>query len=67
MITKKGQKVIEWVLVALLVGIIMWFGKIRMHQLNNNKFLTLGYSIIVILLIAFWWVNQKVVPTEEKD
>ncbi|HHT48128.1 MAG TPA: hypothetical protein GXZ98_02375 [Firmicutes bacterium] len=67
MITKKRQKAIEWVLVALIVGVIMFFGKIRMHQLNINRFLVLGYAIILFLLIVFWVVNQKAASTEEKE
>jgi amino acid permease len=67
MITKKRQKAIEWVLVALIVGVIMFFGKIRMHQLNINRFLVLSYAIILFLLIVFWVVNQKAASTEEKE
>ena len=67
MITKKRQKAIEWVLVALIVGVIMFFGKIRMHQLNINRFLVLGYAIILFLLIVFWVVNQKAASTGEKE
>lgn len=67
MITKKRQKAIEWVLVALIVGVIMFFGKLRMHQLNINRFLVLGYAIILFLLIVFWVVNQKAASTEEKE
>jgi amino acid permease len=55
------------VLVELIVGVIMFFGKIRMHQLNINRFLVLGYAIILFLLIVFWVVNQKAASTEEKE
>jgi len=64
--SKKISSILEWLLVGLMIGTIMFLGRIRMHQINISRFLILGYLIIVLLMIAFYWVNKNASPTVKK-
>ena len=56
---KQLESVVEWLLLALVIGTVMGFGAIRMHQLALNQFLVLSYAMIAALLIAYRFIYRK--------
>jgi len=47
------RAIVDWVLLILIIGSIMYLGKIRMHQITLNRFLLLNFGIIVCLIIIY--------------
>lgn len=62
---KTLQFALEWVVIGLMFGAIMLFGKFRLHQLNMQRFLVYSYGVVAVLTIVFRLITRKFSPEGE--
>lgn len=65
--SKKIELALEWLLVALMTGVVMYLGWSRAHQLNINRFLLIGYGAILALVLIFRVVSEFFLKNGESD
>lgn len=61
------QAAAEWCLLALIVGIVMGLGAARMHQLQLNWFLVVGFVGIAVVMAVYRAVYRKWFAEDKTD
>lgn len=61
------QAAAEWCLLALIVGIVMGLGAARMHQLQLNWFLVVGFVSIAVVMAVYRMVYRKWFVVKDAD
>ena len=64
---KKLQAVIDWTLLILIIGAVMYMGKIRMHQIALNSFLLLSFGIILCSIAVYRVVYIRLFLQKQKE
>ena len=49
----------EWVLVAGLIGILMYMGQSQFHQRHLNVFLIIALSLVFLIMVGFYRIRGK--------
>ncbi len=62
------EKTVDWILLTLIIGSVMLFGALRMHQLALNSFLLLSFGVIALLLVVYRVVYRRFfLPAEARE
>jgi len=49
----------EWVLVAGIIGILMYMGQSQFHQKHLNVFLIIGLCLVFLIMVGFYRIRGK--------
>lgn len=50
---KRIRTIGEVILVAVMIGVIFFMGKVRVHQLHLGRFFPIGFAVTLVLMIAY--------------
>lgn len=64
--SKKMLNALEWIFTILMISMIMFFGRIRMHQTDIKKFLIFSYLVVVSIIIVLFWIKNKSLISKKK-
>ena len=57
----------EWFLVVIMLGTISYLTRIRLHYYNILIYLGLSYTIIVLTMLGFFWINKNNRQSSDQD
>jgi hypothetical protein len=49
----------EWIVIACLIGFLMYLGQSQFHQRHFNAFLIIVISMIFLVEVVFYWIRDK--------